>query len=248
VDERLEGGTMNAVVRVGDTVHRAAGPWTPAVHELLRHVRTCGVLGVPMPHGVDQDGKEILEFVPGEVPGYPMPSWVWSDELIHAAATWLRGFHDATTGLVPSPKRWRLPDHPPIEVICHNDFAPYNMVFDRDHRFAGVIDFDTCSPGSRVWDVAYLAYRLVPFHAAGTPESPGTDAATQMRRLAALCESYGPPLSPDGVMAAILARVRDLHLFTVARAAEAGSASELHQHVKSYEADLAYIEELVTGQ
>ena len=35
----LCGGNMTPVVRVGDTVRRATGPWTPTIHALLR---TCG--------------------------------------------------------------------------------------------------------------------------------------------------------------------------------------------------------------
>jgi hypothetical protein len=36
----LGGGNMSSgVVRVGDTVRRPAGPWTPAVHALLTHLR-----------------------------------------------------------------------------------------------------------------------------------------------------------------------------------------------------------------
>jgi len=35
-EERSLGGNLNDAVRLGDTVRRRAGPWTPAVHELLR--------------------------------------------------------------------------------------------------------------------------------------------------------------------------------------------------------------------
>ena len=34
---KLAGGNLNEVVRVGDTVRRPTGPWTPAVHALLHH-------------------------------------------------------------------------------------------------------------------------------------------------------------------------------------------------------------------
>jgi hypothetical protein len=35
----LEGGNLNAgVVRVGETVRRSAGPWTPVAHDLLSHL------------------------------------------------------------------------------------------------------------------------------------------------------------------------------------------------------------------
>ena len=38
-EQALEGGNLNPeVVRVGDTVRRSAGSWTPAVHDLLQHL------------------------------------------------------------------------------------------------------------------------------------------------------------------------------------------------------------------
>jgi hypothetical protein len=38
VEIRLDGGNAGGAVRVGDTVRRTAGPWTPAVHALLAHL------------------------------------------------------------------------------------------------------------------------------------------------------------------------------------------------------------------
>jgi hypothetical protein len=248
VSQPLSGGNMSGALRVGDTVRRDAGPWTPTVHRLLEHLRAHGVPGVPKPHGLDQHGREVLEFLPGEVPSYPMPGWVWNDDLLVAAARWLRCFHDATTNLLRRDERWQLPDHPPVEVICHNDFAPYNMVFDAEHRLVGVIDFDTCSPGSRGWDLAYLAYRIVPFHAPGTLKTPTTAAARRIDRLELLCDAYGPPVQPGHVLAMLAVRVRDLYDFTAVRAAEAGPASELHRHLSSYAVDLAYLGELTTDE
>jgi hypothetical protein len=55
------------VVRVGDTVRRPAGPWTPAVHALLDHLHQVGFEGAPRALGVDERGREILTFVPGVV-------------------------------------------------------------------------------------------------------------------------------------------------------------------------------------
>jgi len=41
--EPLAGGNMSGEVwRIGDTVRRRAGPWTPAVHALLLHLEQRG--------------------------------------------------------------------------------------------------------------------------------------------------------------------------------------------------------------
>ncbi|MEU1283126.1 hypothetical protein [Kitasatospora sp. NPDC005856] len=57
----LSGGNMSVgVVRVGDTVRRPAGPWTPAVHALLEHLHAVGFRAVPRPLGLDGQGREVL--------------------------------------------------------------------------------------------------------------------------------------------------------------------------------------------
>ena len=49
----LIGGNTSTVVRVGDTVRRNVGPWTPAVHALLRHLEYVGFTGAPRVLGID---------------------------------------------------------------------------------------------------------------------------------------------------------------------------------------------------
>jgi hypothetical protein len=174
-------------------VRRAAGPWTDTIHALLRHVRARGVTEIPEPLGRDGSGREVLSFVAGDVYHYPMPDWMWDDAVLVAAAALLRRYHDATVDFrPPADARWRLPARAPAEVVCHNDFAPYNLVF-RGRALAGAIDFDTASPGPRAWDLAYLAYRLVPLTAAGNPDAPATPEAERDRRLDLLCATYGSP-------------------------------------------------------
>src|SRR4051794_15572276 len=43
---RLPGGNVGGAVRVGGTVRRPTGPWTPAVHRLLGHLASAGVAAV----------------------------------------------------------------------------------------------------------------------------------------------------------------------------------------------------------
>ena len=70
-EEPLTGGNVSrAVVRVGDTVRRPAGPWTPAVHALLAHLHSAGLTGAPGPLGIDERGREVLTFIPG-TPAWP---------------------------------------------------------------------------------------------------------------------------------------------------------------------------------
>lgn len=160
LEEELSGGNFSKVVRIGDTVRRGAGPWTPTVQRLLAHVRAKGLLWVPEPLGLDEAGREVLSFIPGAVP-HELPEWIWAEQVLADVARALREWHDATADFAAQDAQWGLPPSNPREVICHNDFATYNCIF-RGGRFVGAIDFDTCSPGSRLWDLAYTAYRFIP--------------------------------------------------------------------------------------
>lgn len=244
VDEQeLSGGNTTAVVRIGDTVHRAAGPWTPTIQRLLAHVRATGLTEVPEPLGLDDRGREIVSYLPGDVPGWPAPEWLWSERVLADAGRLLRRFHDATAGFDLSGAEWRLPVVEPAEVICHNDAAPYNLVF-RDGRLAGLIDVDTASPGPRVLDLAYLAYRLAPLSGdafAGVGYDVGH--LDPMARLDALTSAYGLPYPRTEVLAAMVGKLRDLAAWSEARAEDGGPA-ELREHAAMYRADAARVDRL----
>src|SRR4051812_43933013 len=181
-EEILAGGNMTAVVRIGDTVRRAAGPWTPTIHAFLRHLRANGFDLVPEPLGMDERGREIISLLPGAPATYPLPAFAWADDTLAAVAQTLRAYHDASAGFEGT--RWQWPSHEPQEVICHNDFAPYNLMFE-DGRVTGVIDLDLASPGPRVLDLAYTAYRFVPLTDPANPDAPFPGEREQHRRLEA---------------------------------------------------------------
>ena len=52
-------------MRIGDTVRRPTGPWTPTIHALLQHLRAAGCVAVPEPLGIDDRGREIISLLPG---------------------------------------------------------------------------------------------------------------------------------------------------------------------------------------
>lgn len=191
------------VERDGAAVLRPAGPWTESVHALLAHVRARGVTWVPEPLGVRADGRAAVSWVDGDVPAYPMPEWVWAPAVLERAARMLRELHDATQGFDRAGRTWALPPREPAEVICHSDFAPYNLAF-RDGLPVGAIDFEAAAPGPRAWDLAYLAYRLVPVARPDNPDlPPQPDPAG---RLDALCTAYGGA-DPSAVLALVPARL-----------------------------------------
>lgn len=241
VDEReLTGGNTTGVVRIGETVHREAGPWTPTTQRLLAHVRAAGLTEVPEPLGRDDQGREIVSYLPGDVPGWPAPAWLWSEGVLVEAGRLLRRFHDATAGFAPADAVWRLPATEPAEVVCHNDAAPYNMVF-RDGRLVGLFDLDTASPGPRVRDLAYLAYRIAPF-SADAFAGAGYDVGhlDPMARLDTLTGAYGIPYRRAEVLGAMADKLHDLAGWSVARADDGGPA-ELREHAAMYRADAGRI-------
>ena len=117
-EEKLTGGNMTAVSRVGDTVRRGVGPWTKQVHRLLAHLRAKGIQEVPAPFGFDENGREILSFIPGLVGHYPLPESLRTDEVLISAARLLRRIHDATTDVAQIwQSGWQASTREPIEVI-----------------------------------------------------------------------------------------------------------------------------------
>ena len=237
--EELTGGNMAGAVRIGNSVHRDAGPWTATVHGLLRHLHAHGVEWVPQPIGLDEDGREVVTYLPGTVPRDPMPDWVWADAVLTAAGERLAAVHEAMSSFDLDTGVWRLPVHQPVEVVCHNDFVPYNFVFDDNHTLIGVIDWDTASPGPRVWDLAYLAYRLVPLSDPANPDGLGNDLPDRHRRLVLLCRAYGHRLTPAAVATTAISRLEELADSTAARAA--AGAAHVADHVKLYHDDAAWL-------
>lgn len=199
----LAGGNVGGAIRVGDTVRRRTGPWTPAVHALLDHLATAGLHAVPRAHGIDDRGREVLDHLPGEV--IDVDTTVLGDARLAATGRWLRAFHDAVADFRPGPRRWYFLDRDlaPGEQICHNDVAPSNIAYDGD-AVAGVFDWDLAGPGNPIDDLAFLAWSAVPLFRA----VPGTDRGWVERRLLLLDDAYGAELGAAGLTDAALTRMR----------------------------------------
>ena len=195
----LAGGTANAgaVARVGDVVLRPAGPHTPAVHALLRHLHDVGFNAVPEPLGVGPDGRERLRYITGDTACPPFPKWSQTERALSSTAALLRRFHDAQAGfVVPTDASWsdELADPLGGSVICHNDVCPENVVFRRGEAVA-LVDFDFAAPGHRLHDLAQLAKMCVPLDTDEDAARFGRGGLDPFRRLRLVADGYG--LRPD---------------------------------------------------
>lgn len=192
----LTGGNVAAgVTRVGDTIRKPVTANTPATQALLTKLAAAGVNGVPQFLGIDDKNRQMLRFVSGDT---DFPANLWTDDAaLLSAARLLRRIHNATLSLTDATVPWAYSHPDPLqhEVICHNDFAPYNMTFDTNGAVIGVFDFDLAGPAPRIRDLAYLAWWIVPLGR----QDAAMDAATQVdldakcRRLRLLCKTYGVP-------------------------------------------------------
>jgi hypothetical protein len=187
-------GTFSTLAKVGDTVLRRTGPWTSAVHALLRHLEGAGFEGAPRVLGVDAQGREVLTYIPGHVPRTASPE-VATDRALLEVGRLLRRYHEAVSGFsLPPGIAWHggaAPNPGLGSVVCHNDLAPRNTVF-RGGSPVAFLDFDLASPAQPAWDVAHLAWQFVPLADDGgcarhgwssEPDRPG--------RLRLLCDGYG---------------------------------------------------------
>ena len=185
IEISLPGGNVGGAVRVGDTVRRPTGPWTPAVHALLRHLESTGLTAVPRVIGRDEHGREVLTYLEGT----PVDLSATTPGQLRAAATWLGSYHVAVADFRPGVRRWRFGEGEPEprEIVCHNDSTIYNMLFDGD-TLTGVVDWDVAGPGMPIDDVAILAWSGLPLY-----EERADDEV--LERLKVLVEGYAAGLS-----------------------------------------------------
>lgn len=168
----LPGGDVTeGVVRVGDTVRRPVGPHSTLVHRVLRHLAAQGFDGAPRLRGIDAQGREVLDFVEGEVAGRPWPGWVADHDRLVSVARLVRRLDDALVplGLPPEVEERARTDRPPplprlgpATFIGHRDVTPENVVFRAGRAFA-LIDFDLVGPCRRIDEVANVVQWWAPW-------------------------------------------------------------------------------------
>ncbi|MBW3615630.1 MAG: phosphotransferase, partial [Actinobacteria bacterium] len=186
-EEEFVLGATSQVVRVGDTVRRPVGQWTASVHALLRHLQDAGFEGAPRVLGFDEQGREVLTYLPSE------PTWPYSQEALVGAARLVRRLHGALDGFTaPAGAVWRLPrESRPGCHVGHNDLGPPNTVYAAGVPY-GFIDWELAGPAPPLYDLAWAAINFTPLRpdhfcrSVGFAEPPDRGARLQL-----FCDAYG---------------------------------------------------------
>ena len=179
-EEPLTGGNMTpGLVKVGNTVRRPVGPWTPAVHALLVHLSEVGYEASPRSLGIDEQGRHVVEWIEGDV----HEPYLLRTTDVGTVGRLIRLFHDAVESFEPpEDARWNSLIEPDKRtMIVHHDLAPGNFVTGGSRSV--FIDWDLAAPGSRLWDLTWAAHGFLP-----TDGSVPLEAVA--RRLAALVDGY----------------------------------------------------------
>ncbi|MEK4244530.1 phosphotransferase [Psychrobacillus sp. FSL K6-2684] len=252
-EEMLSGGNVSNVHRSGDTVRRDLKEDSAKIHKVLKHLENKGFSCAPKFLGIDEKNREILSFIEGEAGNYPLKRYMWSDDALKEIAKMLRLFHDAVSDF-PIEENWQPIDNTPqpFEVLCHNDFAVYNIIFNHE-KPVGIIDFDLVAPGPRLWDIAYALYTCVPLSRLWHAETyeavyydPSKDAEHTKQRVKLFFESYGIEGMEKGFLEMVLLRVEGL-CKTIQRKAKEGDMAFQKMidegHYEHYQKELEFIRE-----
>ncbi len=245
MSEILEGG-REKIYREGDIVVRPADKWTKDIHLFLQYLHDNGFDKVPYPHGIDEEGRERVGYVKGEVHNGILPEEVRSDETLIDIAKMQRRYHDLGEKYIKNlrgDEEWMLTKQEPVEVMCHGDLAPYNIAMD-GKEVVGIIDFDTLHPGPRLWDIAYTVYRSVPLMDKENEEDFGTEEDKE-RRLNLFIEAYGlEGIDKKTILEWVIKRVEGVVNFMKVEAEKGNETFKKHieeGHLETYLKDLEYL-------
>jgi hypothetical protein len=196
------GDVTVGVVRIGDTVRRPHQSSSSAVQAYLERLAAVGFVGAPRYLGRDSQGRDVLDFIDGDVAGDPVEEWAARDDVLPSVAQLVRRLHDASAGWEPDLDFGRQqpgrpqPTFPDGEakLIAHRDVTPQNTVFRHGAAYA-LVDFDLTGWTTRSIDLANTASHWIPM-SDPVDRGPAYADIDVGRRLRLLLDGYGRDVVP----------------------------------------------------
>jgi len=179
-DEIAEGG-LDYPLRRGNTVRRPAAANTEFVQRLLLHLEAAGVTWSPRALGLDEQGREVVSWLPG------CAASVGADVDLAELTRIVRDLHDLTASLVEG-----------SACVVHDDLQPRNVIVDQT-RPVGLIDWEQARPGRRVEDVANLCWSFI-------EPTPGSDPEEVAQKWRQIVQGYGLD-NPEELVPTVLSRM-----------------------------------------
>ena len=172
-EERLGGGNAtHRVTRAGATVRK---PWTEASPSVAAYMTALRLAGIDVPEhlGQDEQGRQVLEFIPGRLAMHSES--LTPNELARVGAL-VRAIHDVSATYRPAVDAvWQTAIVARgTDLVCHNDLAPWNLIVGDRWVF---IDWDSAAPSTRLWDVAYAAQTFTLSNPTEEPEHAAINLA-----------------------------------------------------------------------
>ncbi|WP_460519141.1 phosphotransferase [Humibacter antri] len=240
----LTGGNASAfVARVGDTVRKPWIPSAPSIQRLLEHLRTKVGDLVPEPRGRDDQGRQILEYVPGVEVMSMLPIDETDAEEVGAS---IRALHEAAASFQRNDADvWTTAmRRPGDQLIGHNDLAPWNLI--RGGGRMAFIDWDGAGPTTCIADLAYAARAFAQLdHEHGLHESiprlravlDGYDASAEQRKALVPAMIERAEAMRDLLVGSIATGTQPWAGMAVDRHADfwSGASDHLHRHAAEIE-------------
>ncbi|PTY36517.1 hypothetical protein BGP77_04260 [Saccharospirillum sp. MSK14-1] len=230
----------------GTRIRRPLGSGYRSVHRLLKHLQVVGFKNCPEVLAVEEP-YEWLTLLAGDTYDDVQAGAIATQNALISAAEQLRQLHDCSVSFLQqhtdSFDQWMLPAQQPAEVICHGDYAPYNVVLSGS-QVVGVFDFDTAHPGPRLWDLAYAVYCWAPLKSLATcSEETKTKSLIRARQF---LDAYGVTVDQRAsLVSMMLLRLQALVGFMRVQADRGNkkfSADIQDGHLDQYLADIDYLQ------
>lgn len=197
----------SGTTRIGGTIRRRTGPWTPAVHAGLQHLQNFGLDATPAVLGFDQLNREKLSYLPGRLVA---AGQMLNEVQLAEVASWTLRLHEALRGFSHNgPFRGETPEG--ATMFGHNYLDQRNLCF-AGNRLVGVVGWDFLGPSTAPLELAWLVWSTAPLGGVTKPDIAA-------RRVCIVAQTYD--IDPFAILDAVQPRV-ELFVESLQTAAAAG--------------------------